>query len=462
MDLRDYQIKSVNDVRKSYSTGHRAPLLVLPTGAGKTYTFSYITKNANAKGNRVLILVHRQELLTQTSMALDNLGVRHGIIAPRRYGELESVGVASIQTLDRRLAQTAMHYDLIVIDEAHHGVAGTWRRTLSHFPTSKILGVTATPIRTSGEGLGVEAGGIFDDLIVGPTISELISQGHLVQPETYAPPTEIDLTGVRRKGGDYNASQAAERVDKPSVTGSAVEHYRKLSHGEPAIAFCASIDHATHVRDEFRAAGYASEVIHGKLDDDERKDLISGLATGRIQVLTSVDIISEGTDIPVVSTAILLRPTQSLGLYMQQVGRVLRPSASKRRALILDHVGNCLKHGLVTDNHDWMLDGEVKSRRKSSDDETIVRQCKKCFAVYDEGLVCPYCGHQNPPKPRKIEERDGELMQVTKEQIAAIKAQKMDEYKNAKTWQEACAIANRRGDSMYWLKMRWGRKFGQL
>lgn len=322
---------------------------------------------------------------------------------------------------------------------------------IAQFPAAKLLGVTATACRTDGSGLGVESGGLFDDLIIGPSAAELIDQGFLVKPVVYAPPTDIDLTGIRRRGGDYNATELASRVDRPTVTGSAVEHYSRLSPGEPAIAFCASIQHAMSVRESFRVAGFTSEVIHGKLDDFTRRSMIEGLAKGTIQVLVSVDLISEGTDIPVVSVGILLRPTQSMGLHLQQCGRILRTAPNKPRALILDHVGNCLRHGLPESNREWTLEGDVK--KKQSDEETIsVRQCKKCFSVWERGAVCPYCGHAVEMKPRKIDEREGTLEQLTAEHIDRMKRERRQEVGRARSRDELEKIARQRGYKRGWIE----------
>lgn len=449
IELRAYQQAGVDRLRAAYREGKRAPLFVLPTGGGKTFTFAYMSKGAAELGNRVLILVHRQELLRQASRSLSALGLQHGLIAPRFHGERDQLAVASIQTLDRRLKQTAIDFDFVIIDEAHHVAAGTWARVLSHFPRAKLLGVTATPIRLDGRGLGLDHGGLFDELVCGPPISELIQLGHLVPPIVYAYPHEIDLGGVRKAGGDYVGRELASRVDKPSIIGCAVEHYTRLSPGEPAIAFCANLEHATHVSEQFRTAGYCSEVIHGKLSDDERQEMISGLASGRIQVLTSVDLISEGTDIPVVSTAILLRPTASTGLYLQQVGRILRPATGKSRGLVLDHVGNCLRHGLPDDDREWTLAG-ARKRQRDDDGVPIIRQCKKCFAVYEKGLRCPYCGHVNvggvTGGRKEMQSVGGELQKVTKEEIKRFREEKRRAYQQAESYQEVLDLTRRYGD----------------
>lgn len=426
-----------------------------------------MAKRAVERGQRVLILVHRQELLSQASTSLLRLDAEHGLIARGYFGERSPLVVASIQTLDRRLKQTSFAFDFVIIDEAHHVGASTWNRVMAHFPRARVLGVTATPIRLDGKGLGRSAGGIFDDMIVGPSIDTLIINGALVRPEVFAPPTEIDLSSVKKKSnGDYDPNSVASVVNKASITGNAVEHYSKLCRGEPTLVFCANLQHAQAVCDEFNSAGFRFRVIHGKLSDHERKTMISELGNGEINGLVSVDLISEGTDIPVVSTGILLRPTNSLGLYLQQVGRILRPAPSKTRALILDHVGNCLKHGLPDDDREWSLDGVKKS--SNSDGRIIVKQCKSCFAVFDKIGACPYCGHRNIKETRVIEQNEGELRRISREEARrareereALTRTKMDRYKSAGSWEDLTKIGAEYGDSMFFLKKRWGRKFGK-
>jgi DNA repair protein RadD len=204
------------------------------------------------------------------------------------------------------------------------------------------------------------------------------------------------------------------RMDRPTITGSAIEHYLRLCPGVPAIAFCASVKHAEHVAELFNAAGVSSESLTGDLSDATRKHRIMSLASGRIKVLAACDIVSEGTDIPVVTAAILLRPTQSTGLYLQQVGRALRPHPGKSCAIILDHVGNCLRHGLPDEVRQWSIDeGEVRSRNKKTASLPRSKSCEKCYAVYSTILrACPQCGHINVGGEREIKQVDGELREV--------------------------------------------------
>ena len=335
LTLRDYQDSAVAAVRSAYASGLRAPLLTLPTGGGKTVVFSYIAEQAGAKGNRVLILVHRRELLRQTSRTLDDFGVCHGMISAGMTTFIgHPVQVASVQTLVRRMDRLRWDPDLIIVDEAHHATGKTtWGKVLAHYTGAKILGVTATPQRLDGQGLGISAGGMFDRLITGPTVAQLTAAGHLSPAVVFAPRQRVDLSGVHTRMGDFAQGELADAMDKPTITGDAVAHYRAHCPGEPAIAFCASVAHAEHVAETFQAAGYRAASIDGGMDSATRAQHIEDLGSGRLQVLTSCEIVSEGTDIPVVAAAILLRPTQSLGLYLQQVGRVLRPAPGKTHCI---------------------------------------------------------------------------------------------------------------------------------
>lgn len=453
LTLRDYQHEIINKIRAEYRHGAKAPLLQSPTGSGKTVMFAYITESAARKGNRVTILVHRQELLLQTSRALFDIGVQHGLIAPGHSMTTDNIQVASVQTLVRRLGFYP-EPDLLIIDEAHHTAAGSWQKILEAYKNTKLLGVTATPVRLDGRGLGIHSGGHFDTLILGPSVNELVEQGYLSKPVVYAPPTNVDLTGLRKKFGDFVVGQLTERLDKPTITGSAVEHYIKICPGVPAIVFCSSVAHAEHVAAQFNEAGIAAESIDGTLQDWERKSRIEYLGKGRIKVLTSCDIISEGTDIPIVTTAILLRPTQSTGLYLQQVGRCLRPHENKPRAIILDHVGNAYRHGFPDYEREWTLDGENNGKRKSNGGRIEFVQCEKCYCIFSPGISkCPSCGFERVVEPREIEQVEGELKEVDDQEKRRIQVHLKREVGQARTKEQLEEIAKKRGYKPGWVNI---------
>lgn len=490
--LRDYQQEAVDRIRESYLNGRRAPMLVLPTGGGKTVVFSYIATNSALKGKRALILVHRIELLRQTSASLVDNEVHHGMINAKFTPDpFAPVQVASVQTLvkkiDKYLAQLEADpttllpallrdYDLIVPDECHHSNASTYRKIFNFFSRSYLLGVTATPIRGDGTSLGVESGGYYDDIIIGPQPDELMEMGFLVRAKVYAPKVRIDLSDVDMVAGDYNKSQVAKKVDKPTITGDAVEHYRRLCPGVPCIVFCVSVEHSIHVADQFFAAGYRATYADGSLNDEDRTHRLGGLKTGEFQIVCTCDLVSEGTDIPAVTCGILLRPTASLGLFMQQVGRVLRPvwadgfdrstqagrlasiaMSEKPFAYILDHVGNVLTHGMPSDDRDWVLDGEKRPTKKSVGEKPIrVQQCPQCYAVHEPADVCPECHYVYlPSERREIEQTAGDLQEVTADVKALIQRQLKTEVSQARTYPDLLAVEKKRGYKSGWARHVW-------
>lgn len=423
--------------------------MVAPTGAGKTVMFVKMAAGFAKHQRRTIILVHRQELIKQTSAALLLQGVRHGIIAPGYPETNDFVQVAMVQTLARRLHKWSAP-DLLVIDECHHGVAGTWRKILDWARgKSKVIGVTATPQRGDGKGLG----DVFDCIVVGPTVKWLTTTinpdtglTYLSPPRVYAPPQVVDLSELRTRFGDYAKDDLEDAVDRATVTGDAVEHYKRLALGMPAVAFCVSIKHAEHVAEQFRLAGIPAISIDGSLPDNVRADRLKQLEDGRVMVLTSCDLISEGFDLPKIGAAILLRPTQSLSLYLQQVGRALRPCPGKEYAVILDHVGNCLRHGMPDEERTWSLEGEIKKKRKKV--VPLVKTCEKCFAAYKPGPPkCPVCGHQAETTKEPPREKDGELVAVTDDQVTAARvnvmpAEKKKQFGRARTLEELYAVCD--------------------
>jgi superfamily II DNA or RNA helicase len=381
---------------------------------GKTVCFAAITAGAVERGRRVLILVHRRELIRQASAKLTWAGVEHGVIAAGFEPSDHPVQVASVQTLARRLKLQTWQPDLIVVDEAHHAVAGTWSQILDHWPHALRLGVTATPVRRDGRGLGA----MFDRLVLGPSMQDLTAQGFLTRARIYAPQIRFQEANLRVRSGDYAPEQAAAELDKPSITGDAIEHYQRLGRGCGAIAFCCTTAHAEHVAAQFRASGITSQTVLGTTSVQDRELAINNLATGALQVLVSVDVISEGTDVPSVGCAILLRPTQSEGLYLQQVGRVLRPAPGKDHALILDHVGNVHRHGFPDDVRTWSLDDARRRTGKGGPPAPAVRTCESCFAAFKPQPVCPCCGAECAAPAREIRQTDGELQELAREAVA--------------------------------------------
>lgn len=388
--LRKYQEKAVDNLRHSYKQKKRAPLLVMPTGSGKTHVFTYIATEAEKRGFRTLIIVHRSYLWKQCSNKLNDIGAEHGIIAPGHTLTSNKIQVASIDTLIRRLDKI-IPPDLIIFDEGHHVWGNNkWGKVPNYFPNARILGVTATACRTSGQGLGKHCGGHYDVIVSGPQITELIPE-YLAPFKLFSIKLDVDLKGVRSLGGDWARKELAKRVDKKSIYGDVPEHYKKICYGVPAIAFCVTVAHAEHVAEEFNRQGISAAAVSGKTSEEQRKYLFDGLANGKFLVLCSCDLVSEGFDVPVCGCAICLRHTQSTGLCLQQWGRTTRKAPGKKWAFIIDHVGNWIRHGKPSDFREWSLDGIVKS--KNSEANIPMKTCMKCFHVHSPSPKCPECGY---------------------------------------------------------------------
>ena len=360
LSLRPYQEQLLEDIRASMRRGHRRILAVMPTGAGKGTTIAVMVSNAAERGHRVLILAHRAELIADLSQRIHALGINHGILANGYREDLRHrVQVGSVQTVVRRLNRIP-EPTMIIQDEAHHLVAGNmWGRVIETWPRAFLIGKTATPERLSGEGLGEGHGGFFTDMVLGPDAAWLTEQGFLVPARIYAPPG-LDLSGIKRFDTKKGKHDSEDRLRQGQAMGDAVSHYRRTiaeHHNGTAIAFCVSVAHAEAVAEAFRAQGIAAAMLDGATDRGLRRRLINDLGTGTLKVLTSCDIISEGTDIPSVTGAILLRPTDSLGLHLQQVGRVLRPSPGKtcllRGSMVLTDKGLVPIERVTIDHKVW-------------------------------------------------------------------------------------------------------------
>ena len=449
--LRPNQSALVAAVRQAF-TAHRNVLMVAPTGFGKTITFSWLAQSVMAKGKRVYILVHREELIDQVSRTLLDFNVPHGFIAAGRLCKPQQVMVCSVFTLANRLND---HHppDLLIIDEAHHATQGsTWGRVLKHWPAAYKLGVTATPIRLDGRDLRAA----FDTMVEGPTVGELIAGGNLSPYRMFTPP--VVLGRLRMRMGDYAKADLSTAMDKPQVVGNAVDHYRRLAPGKRALAFCVSLEHAEHTAEAFRAAGFAAARIDGQMDRAARRRLVEAFTAGTTQVMTSCELVSEGFDLPAIEVAILMRPTASLGLYLQQVGRALRTFPGKEQALILDHAGNAGRHGLPDDEREWSLGDDESKRGKRKKPVTSLRTCGQCYAAAKPGtMVCAHCGWQWPVEAREVKQVEGELAEVDVD-TKRVSAWKRMEVGQSKTYAALVALEKQRGYRPGWATHVWNAR----
>jgi superfamily II DNA or RNA helicase len=413
-ELRDYQKQIIENVRSEMRQGNKTILITSPTGSGKTLLTAHMLKTAQQKGVTSWFIVHRRELIKQSIRAFNEVEVSHGVIAtgylPARKIPIQ---IASIQTLIKRYHQYPQP-KLLFFDECHHVAAGSWDKIYKAFPDAYKIGLTATPARLDGTGLGHW----FDRLVHGPSVEWLIDNKFLSPYRLYAP-ASIDLSGVHSSMGDYVKSELAAVIDKPSITGDAIKHYKKYAEGKRAVVFCASVAHSMHVVNQFNQSGITAVHVDGTTPTDERDTAIRRFQNGEVRVLSNVELFGEGFDVPAIESVILLRPTQSLGLYLQQIGRALRPCAGKDCAIILDHAGNCARHGLPDEKRVWNLAASRSHRAASTDADSVgVKICPRCFAAQYSGKnTCLYCGYSFPVKSREIEEKKGELVEVDKEKL---------------------------------------------
>jgi DNA repair protein RadD len=461
--LHAYQAGVLSRIEDAIAHGVHRVLLVAPTGSGKTVIAAAIMKNAASQDRRVLFLDHRRELTKQASRKLHDFGVDHGIVQagfPARPGE--RVQVASIQTLHARAVQSRSielpPADLVVVDEAHHSRAATYQRLLAVYPNALILGLTATPCRGDGRGLG----NIFELLIECPSVTELIAGQYLVGAQVYAP-VRPDLAGVHIRRGDYVESELAARMNTAQLVGDVVEHWCRLGERRPTVVFAVDVAHSVHLRNEFRRADVLAEHLDGSTPIEERDRILAQLADGTIEVVTNCSVLCEGWDQPSVSCLVLARPTKSLGLYRQMVGRCLRPAPGKTEALILDHAGATFEHGFVEDPIGWTLfeDHRVENKAhkaRGTRHAPSLTTCPECSAVRFEGQPCPVCNWRPAPKAKPVEVAEGELGWVARNR--QTKADSFSFEDKQRFHRELTWIASHRNYKAGWIAHKYREKFG--
>ncbi|MEB3362309.1 MAG: DEAD/DEAH box helicase family protein, partial [Synechococcaceae cyanobacterium] len=428
--LRPRQAQALADLQQAYASGARAPILVAPTGFGKTATAAEIVRRSVAKGKRVWFLAHLREILDDTAARLAAAGIPHGQIRAGRSADYSQlVQVVAVQTAVRR--PRLPRPDLIIVDECHLAVATTYRKVIDAAGRPRLLGLTGTPQRLDGRGLGE----VFDLLVLTCGSAQLVEEGLLAPVRVFSPPG-ADLSGLHRRCGDFDQGEAGAILSRPAVVGDALSHWRKLCSGRRGVAFCTTVAHAEAVAEQWRRHGYRAMAVHGSSDDAERREAIVGLRAGRLDLVACAQLWIAGVDVPEIDAVIWLRPTQSLTAWLQGNGRGLRIAPGKADLLILDHVGNTLRLGHPLEEHEWSLDGRAKKPRDAA---PSVKICPRCFATMPSAKPkCPDCGHQFAPERRELETVDGELVEIQRREQRREQGQ-------AQTLEQLIEVGKRRG-----------------
>ncbi|QHJ79214.1 MAG: hypothetical protein [Caudoviricetes sp.] len=474
IEPRPYQAEGIQQIRVEFSKGATCVLYVLSTGGGKSVILMIIALGAASKGSVTYAIAHKTELIEQLSLTLCKAGIEHNLIVPKNklsaikmaqykafgrvfYNPKSTIFVGSVQTINKRL-DTLPKPDLIIPDEGHHYVEGSeWSQIIEKYPESKVLLLTATPARTDKKGLGRGFGGFADAMVVGPSMGWLIEQGNLSQYKVFTTSKQWDLTGAKTgKDGDYTSRSLEKIADKPSIVGDAISHYKKLAFGMKAMCFSVSIEASKHTCAQFNANGIPSIHVDGSMLDSERRQAIRDYAEGKYMMICCESLIDEGFDLEAISQIkgatidclVDLSPTQSLIRAMQRWGRILRPKEGKT-AIIIDHAGNILRHGLPDIEREWSLEGEIRTSKNDGEKTISVRTCPQCFHIHLPEPQCPDCSFIYPQQVRVIDEKEGELVELTEDDKAAIKYQmkwdKRKEQSKAESLDDLIALGRQRG-----------------
>lgn len=442
--MRPYQQDAIDNVYAEWARGKRFVVLVMPTGSGKAACLCEVARLEAERGQRVLITAHRQELITQLSTTLARNGLRHQVIAAAttvKYAvrlHMETVGkcfvdpnarvfVASVQSMKaENIANLAAFGDKLTIigDEFHHYTkqSQTWGKVFTPLDQAgaRGLGLTATPCRADGRGLSRETDGYGDSMVIGPTMRDLITMGYLSDYRIYCPPSDLHLDRVKTSAttGDYVERDLKAEIQSSHIVGDIVGHYLRIAPGKRGITFTVGVDMAEEVAEQYRARGVPAIAVSGRMSDYDRIQALRDLKSGKILQVVNDSVLTEGTDEPTVEVISFARPTQSYGLYCQMFGRGTRisPETGKDRAIIIDHVGNVMRHGLPDAPREWSLDRRERRSSGKSDAQTI-RAClnPECGAVYERFRdACPYCGTPVPPPAERSRPEfvDGDLFEL--------------------------------------------------
>lgn len=425
-ELRDYQWDLLDKTFRAFQSGYRRPLVVAPCGAGKSYIFAELIRRTKGEA---LILTHRQELKRQHEELLANLGITNA-------------RVAMILTEANRLGEYPTP-DLIIADEAHLSRSNSWVKVIDYYNTFTV-GMTATPVRLDGRGMG----DVYDTLIEGVDVRWLIDNHRLASYEYYAP-TLVDTSGMRTIAGDYVVSDLEQLMNERAIYGDVLKQYQRLAPGERTICYCVSVDHAKRTADAFNRASIRAAVLSSGTPVRQRNAIMEDFKAGRIQILCNVGIISEGISIEEVSCCLLLRPTESVALGIQQMMRCMRYLPGKT-AKIIDCVGNYLRIGLPTDERMWSLSKPVSKRRLTDENGNFyIRSCPECFMTFQTAPKCPFCGMEYPLHPREIQaKQEIELRRISEEEAARVNEAKKKsriEQGRANTFEELVRLGKQRG-----------------
>jgi len=433
----------VQQTAKLWNSGSPNVLGQLSTGGGKSVIISTIVQQ---HAGYSVVIAHRTELVSQLSLTLASFGIRHNIIAPKNtireivathhvahqrgfYDPNAICFLASVDTLLRMPALTPWftRVTLLIIDEAHHVLkANKWGKACERFPNARGFFPTATPVRADGRGLGRRSDGLCDDMIIGPSMRRLISEGYLCDYRIFAPPNDLDLSQVTRSaGGDFSPAPLRTAVHKSKITGDIVEHYLRIAPGKRGVTFAVDIKAAAEIALEFKLQGVSAEVISSLTPPLLRQQAMRRFRSGELLQLVNVDILGEGVDVPAIEVVSMGRPTESYATFAQQFGRALRPLAGKSHAIIIDHVNNYARHGLPDAPRVWTLEPRERRSRSTPEDVIPLKTCLKCLSVFTRfSRECPYCGHYSQPQARNSPQFvDGDLFELDTETLAALRGE---------------------------------------
>ena len=410
IELRKYQINLKNKTRNAFKKYKRV-IMLAPCGAGKTVIASSIMQDSIKKGKKVWFIVHRRELENQAHNTLERYEI------PK-----DNIKIYMAQSLARKLNNIDEIPDLIIFDECQHCTSNTYLKIINKFPNTYILGLTATPTRLMGKPLG----DVFETIVSEVTARQLINMGYLSSYDYYAPPLDLNLSNVKIRKGDYDSDDLDKEMSKKKIYGDIIKTYKKLANNKKTIIYCHSVEYSKKIEDLFTRNGYSIKHFDGTTPSKERDKIIEDFRNDKIQILTNVDLIGEGFDVPSCDCVLLLRPTQSLCLYIQSSTRCLRKNGNNK-SIIIDYVGNIQRHGSPTMDREWRLDKKVKDYINENDDGTLkIRVCQECFGTFQTAPVCPYCGAVYETTPIEIQNfKEIELKKIEEEK--AIRMQKYRE-----------------------------------